>query len=127
ERSARYAPRPALPGRRLMNRWLPFPRFSLALLLTWLLLNQSFAPGHWLMGAVLALAAPYALVVLEVPPASVRRPRAIVQLFFRVLHDIIRSNIAVGLIILRPGHPQQTSGFVHIPLAMRDRYGLTTL
>ena len=39
-----------------MKRWLPYPVFSLALLAMWLLLNESLALQHALLGAALALA-----------------------------------------------------------------------
>lgn len=110
-----------------MTRWLPYPLMSAALFLMWLLLNQSVAPAHLVAGALLALGGPLALGVLELPRASIGRLRAIVQLAWLVIVDIVRSNNAVGYIILRPGHPRQTSGFVEIPLDLRDRYGLTTL
>lgn len=106
---------------------LPFPRLSLALLAMWLLLQQSLAPAHLLIGALIALAGPLALRTLDLPHARVRRPQAIARLFALVLDDVVRSNNAVARIILRPGHPRQTSGFVEIPLALRDPYGLTVL
>ena len=110
-----------------MTRWLPFPLLSAALLVMWLLLNQSVAPAHLVAGALLALGCPLVMTAFELPRASVRRSRAIVQLAWLVLVDIVRSNNAVASIILRPGQPRQTSGFVEIPLDLRDRYGLTTL
>ena len=39
-----------------MNRWLPSPLLSIGLLLTWLLLNESVAAAHWLLGGALAVA-----------------------------------------------------------------------
>jgi multicomponent K+:H+ antiporter subunit E len=44
-----------------------------------------------------------------------------------VLADIVRSNIAVASIILGPGKRRERSGFVDIPLELRDPYGLATL
>ena len=41
--------------------------------------------------------------------------------------DIIRSNVAVGRIILGLGRRQRTSGFVNIPLELRNPYGLAIL
>ncbi len=110
-----------------MTRWLPYPLMSAALFIMWLLLNQSVAPAHLVAGALLALGGPLALGVLELPRASIGRLRAFVQLAWLVLVDIVRSNNAVAYIIMRPAHPRRTSGFVEIPLDLRDRYGLTTL
>lgn len=110
-----------------MRRLLPFPLLSAGLLAMWLLLNQSLALGHILLGGVLAILGGATVAVLQPPKARVRRPGAIVKLFFLVLADIIRSNIAVARIIMHPGQRRRTSGFVKIPLDMRDSYGLTVL
>ena len=37
-----------------MKRFLSYPLMGLALLAFWLLLNQSLAPGHILLGALIA-------------------------------------------------------------------------
>ena len=44
-----------------MNTVLVAPRLSAALLLTWLLLSGSLAPGQLLLGIVVALAIPFFL------------------------------------------------------------------
>jgi len=110
-----------------MRRWLPFPLLSIALLAMWLLLNQSLAPGHILLGAVLGLLGPLAMATLEPPKARIRRPGVILGLLGLVLVDIARSNLAVARIILTPGRGSRRSGFVTVPLAMRDPYGLAVL
>jgi multicomponent K+:H+ antiporter subunit E len=110
-----------------MRRWLPFPLLAAALLAMWLLLNESVSPGTLLLGAAAAVGACLVLVALGPPKARLRRPRVALRLAGIVLADIIRSNIAVARIILRPGQRQGTAGFVLIPLDLRDPYGLTVL
>ncbi len=110
-----------------MRRWLPFPLLAAALLAMWLLLNESVGPGAVLLGGVLALGASRLLARLGPPRARLRRPRAALGLAAIVLAEIVRSNIAVAGIILRPGMQGRRSGFVRIPLDMRDPYGLATL
>lgn len=44
-----------------------------------------------------------------------------------MLVDIVRSNIAVGRIILGPRRREEISGFLVVPLDMRAPYGLATL
>ena len=41
----------------MTRRWLPYPILSVLLLLIWLLLNQSIAPGTILLGALLGAGA----------------------------------------------------------------------
>jgi multicomponent K+:H+ antiporter subunit E len=110
-----------------MNRWLPYPLLSLALLATWLLLNQTLAAGQAILGGLIALSGGLALAALQAPRGRLRRPLAIVELAWLVLVDIVRSNIAVARIVLRPGHRRRTSGFLDIPLELRDPGGLAVL
>src|SRR5690606_3296331 len=83
-----------------MRRLLPYPVIAVGLLALWLLLNQTLSLGHVLIGAVVAIAGGMILSVLEPPKAHLRRPGAMLRLAGLVLADIIRSNIAVGRIIL---------------------------
>ncbi len=110
-----------------MSRILPHPLMSMALWVMWLLLNGSVAPRTLLFGAVLALLAPLTMRALSPPPARIRNPLAILRLTGVVLTDIIRSNIAVSGLILNPRRRDRVSGFIHIPLTLRDRYALATL
>lgn len=110
-----------------MRRWLPFPLLCACLLTTWLLLNQTLAVGHVLLGVVIALFGSWAMLALQPARARVRRPGMIARLFFVVLGDIIRSNVAVAWIILSPVRGRQTSGFLDIPLDLRDPYALAVL
>jgi multicomponent K+:H+ antiporter subunit E len=109
-----------------MNRWLRHPLVFLSLLAIWLLLNQSLAPGQVLLGAVLALGGA-ALAARLQPPRGRLRVAAIAQLLGRVFADIVRSNIAVGRIVLGLGARRRTAGFLSIPLELRDPRGLAVL
>ena len=111
-----------------MRRWLPFPLLSAALLAVWLVLNQTFAAGHVLLGAVLALGGGLVFARLQPPQARVRRAvAAILQLFFLVLADIVRSNIAVARIVLHPGTRKRIAGFLSMPLELRHPGGLAVM
>ena len=110
-----------------MTRLLPFPIVSVCLLALWLLLNQAVTLGHILLGCVVALVGGRILTVLELPSLRVRRPGVILRLLALVTVDIVRSNLAVGRIVLGFGRRQRAPGFVEIPLDMRDPYGLASL
>jgi multicomponent K+:H+ antiporter subunit E len=110
-----------------MTRLLPFPIISFCLLALWLLLNQAVTFGHILLGCVVAFVGGRILTVLELPPVRVRRPGVILRLLGLVTMDIVRSNLAVGRIVLGLGRRQRRSGFVEIPLDMRNPYGLASL
>lgn len=110
-----------------MSRWLPFPMTSLALMVFWLVLNQTLAPAHLLLGALVGVLGPLSLRALQVPLSRVRRWGTAFRLLGIVLLDILRSNIAVVRIILFPGRQAGTAGFMSIPLELRDPTGLALL
>jgi multicomponent K+:H+ antiporter subunit E len=111
-----------------MRRVLPHPLLALFLLLAWLLLMESASPGAMLLGSVLAVAGSWALASLAPPRARLRRLAVIPGLLRDVLVEVVRSNNAVARIILQPGKaPTRRSGFVLVPLDMRDPYGLAVL
>ncbi len=110
-----------------MTRLLPFPLVSAGLLALWLLLNQSLSPGQILIGIAAAVAGGWALSALEPPKARVRHIATLLRLAGLVVADIARSNIAVAALILTPRRRKNTPGFVDVPLALRDPYGLAML
>ena len=110
-----------------MNGILPYPLLSLALLVLWLLLNQSVSAGHLVLGSVLAVLTSWAMAALRPEKARIRRPGAALRLAGMVLVDILRSNVAVGRIIVRSREPGVNAGFMTIPLDLRSQQGLAVL
>lgn len=111
-----------------MKRLVPYPLLTLGLLLMWLVLNDSTAPGDVLLGLLMAWAGSAVYARLEPPPGKVGRfvvPATL--LAWLVLVDIVRSNIAVLRIALRLPGPKRVAGFLSIPLALRDPRGLAVL
>ena len=110
-----------------MKKLLPFPLMSASLLILWLLLTETLSLGQILLGSAAALVGGWAIAALDPPKARLRRPGAIFRLTALVLADIVRSNFAVARIVVGLGRRDRTSGFVSIPLELRDPYGLATL
>lgn len=110
-----------------MNWLLPYPLLSATLLVLWLLLNQTISAGHLVLGSMLAILASWAMAALRPEKARIRRPGAAFRLAGMVLVDILRSNIAVGRIIVSSREPGMNAGFVTIPLQLRSRHGLAVL
>jgi multicomponent K+:H+ antiporter subunit E len=109
-----------------MRRWLPYPILSLALATAWLVLNQSVDAAHILLGAALGLAGGRVLAALQPPHRRPRRAAVALELFFLVLADIVRSNIAVARIVLNP-RQKRTAGFLSLPLELRHPAGLAAV
>jgi multicomponent K+:H+ antiporter subunit E len=106
---------------------LQFPVAGAGLLLFWLLLNQSLSLGQIVIGSFGAIVGGWALTTLGSPEGRMRRPSAMLRLSGLVLADIVRSNIAVARIVLGPGKRERKSGFVDIPIDLRNPYGLAML
>lgn len=109
-----------------MRKVLPYPLLTASLLLMWLLLNK-FSLGHLLLGAAIAYGASWAMTALQPSKPRIRRWDLIPRLFFLVLGDIFRSNIAVATIILKGKRRPRNPGFLTIPLQLRDPTALAVL
>lgn len=110
-----------------MSRLIPFPTVSAGLFVLWLVLNQTVSPGQMLLGLAGALIGGWSLAALEPPRTRPRRIFACLNLLALVLADIVRSNIAVTRIIFGSRRDERVSGFIEIPLDLRNRYGLAIL
>ncbi|MGD9867422.1 MAG: Na+/H+ antiporter subunit E [Hyphomicrobiales bacterium] len=109
-----------------MSRLLPYPILTAALLVMWLLLT-SLSLGQFLLGGLVALTASRAMTALEPSKPRIRNWRLIPKLAAHVALDIVRSNIAVFSIIIQGRRRERVSGFVAIPLDLRDPTGLAVL
>ena len=109
-----------------MNRVVPYPLLAASLLVMWMLLN-AFTLGHLLLGAAVSLGATHAMTLLQPSKPRLRRWQLLPRLAGIVFLDILRSNFAVASIILQGRRRKRVSGFVAIPLDLRDRTGLAML
>ncbi|MBA4501018.1 Na+/H+ antiporter subunit E [Marinobacterium marinum] len=107
-------------------RWLPMPVHSVLLFVVWLLLNNTLAPGHLVLGAFLALAIPLLCAPLQTPQPIVHRPLLAIRYAFRVLGDIVVANIEVALLVMGPMRKLRPS-FVAVPLDITSDLPLTVL
>jgi multicomponent K+:H+ antiporter subunit E len=93
----------------------------------WLVLNQSVAPRHVLLGALLGFVLSWAASTLRPLHARIRRLDVAAWLILVVLKDIVLNNLHVARIVLGPRAHRIRSGFVRIPLELRDPHGLAAL
>lgn len=110
-----------------MSRILPHPLLSAALTLTWLLLNAPPTPGNALLALVVGLTVPAVMGALEPRRVRLRAPATLARLAILVLYDMIRSNIDVARVILGLRSGERKTGFVTVPLELREPVGLTIL
>ena len=109
-----------------LRRLLPHPLLSLLLLVCWLWLNNTLAPGHVLLGAALCVAIPYVTRRFWPEPLVVRRPLRVVEYAAVVLYDVVVANLQVAAIILGP-LSRLRPAFVRVPLELRTDFAVTVL
>lgn len=110
-----------------MKRFVPYPLLTIALILMWLVLT-SFSPGHLLLGTIIALVIGRWMAALQPARPRLRRWDLIPRLLGIVSYDVLRSNIAVATLILtRSNNGRRRSGFIEIPLDLRDQTALALL
>jgi multicomponent K+:H+ antiporter subunit E len=111
----------------IVTRRVP-PVLTGTLLVMWLLLNDSLSLGHVLLGLLFAVSLTWASGALRPLTPRIRRPHLALVLLAFVLRDIVRSNIGVAGIVLRPRAGRDVhSGFVRVPLDLQDPHGLAVL
>jgi len=115
---------------RMRSKWrrcVPHPAVSLALTLVWVALQNDFAAGQWLMGAILGVAIPLFLRPFWPDLPQVRSWRAALAYAAIVLWDIAKANIQVaGWILLRRPETLRSTWLV-VPLRLRLPEAITLL
>jgi len=111
----------------MIRALLPHPLLALGLFASWLVLSGPISAGDVAVALIAALAIPQVMRRLEPDRSDIRSPSAILWLAGYVAVDVIRSNYAVATIIMGRRKRQRVSGFIHVPLDLRNRYGLAVL
>ncbi|TCL74925.1 Na+/H+ antiporter subunit E [Rhizobium sp. BK251] len=105
---------------------LPYPLLTLSLVIMWLLLN-GFSLGQLVLGILVAVFASWAMASLRPEKPRLSKWYLLPKLFFIVLYDIVKSNIAVAGIILRSGARRHNPGFLTIHLEIRNQFAIAIL
>jgi multicomponent K+:H+ antiporter subunit E len=100
----------------------------LALATLWLLLQQSLDPGQIVLAVALAVLLAWASSTFRSLRARLRRIDLAAVLVLVVIKEIVRSNFGVAKVVLGLVRDREVrSGFVQIPLELRDPHGLAAL
>lgn len=108
-----------------MRRWFPSLLLSASLCAFWLLLNESLHPVHLLTGLLLGFVVPILVAPLKPPGPRLHKPFLLARLILRVGRDVVLSALDVAAGVLNPHAPK--TGFVVVPLDLRDAHGLAAL
>jgi len=109
-----------------MKKFFPHPLLSLALLIAWLLLNNTFSFGHLLLGTFLALIIPYFTASFWPEHICIKKPLIFVRFIAVLLYDIVLANITVARQVLGDNkklHPT----FISYPLSIKNLLGISIL
>lgn len=110
-----------------MTTRLRFPLLWGLLLAMWLVLNGAITAADVVLGTLVSTVAVVALAAIEKPGAASLGLRPAFGLLMVFVADVVRSNLAVAWIVLRPGDRRRRAGFVSIPLRLRNPRGLAVL
>ncbi|MAM88567.1 MAG: Na+/H+ antiporter subunit E [unclassified Hahellaceae] len=110
----------------LFRTIVPRPMLSLLLWTVWLLLNNTVAFGHVLLGLILAIGIPRLTYHFWDPQADVKKPLLMVKFIVILVFDIIIANLEVARRILGPSKALRPA-FFEYPLAIKGDFPITIL
>jgi multicomponent K+:H+ antiporter subunit E len=104
------------------------PLLTILLLAIWLIVSGELSVGQIAFGAVLSIVLVLGIAQLRPVRPRLRRLYLAIPLAGSVLVDILRSNLGVARIVLGLVRDRQVrSGFLEIPLELKDPHGLIML
>ena len=110
------------------NRWIPHPLMTIALVILWLLLNNTLSFGHLLLGIFLGIAIPWFTNRFWPERPRICRRRKFLRFFFvTFLYDVVVANINVVRLILQPDIGKLQPKFIRVPLDTDDPMVITIL
>jgi len=107
-------------------RYLPMPTHSLLLFIVWLALNNTLAPGHLVLGGILAIIIPLLVAGLESAQPAVKRYDLVIPYLLMVLYDIVVANLEVAMKVLGPTQNLRPA-FIAIQIETQNELMITIL
>jgi multicomponent K+:H+ antiporter subunit E len=108
------------------RRWFPHKMLSVYMVIVWLLLNNSIAPGQILLGAFLAWLIPWATQAFWPEALHIRKPLLVIKMGAIIFYDIIIANLNLAVRILGPVDKLQPA-FVKVPLDIDHDFTIALL
>ena len=111
----------------MLMRLIPHPLLSIALVLVWLGLVNTFTLGNLILGVLFGLVIPMLTAPYWPDRPRIGRPLKVIEYVLVVLWDIIVANVQVAMIILFRGNSNIRSHWVVIPLELQSAEAITVL
>jgi len=109
-----------------VSRWLARPGLSLVVAGVWLLANNSLAPGHLVLAAVLGVLIPGLTYSFWPDAPSLKRPLPALRLLLVFCYDVIVANLRVARLVLGPNRRLRPA-FLEVPVDIEDAFGVAIL
>ena len=111
----------------MRSRILPHPLLSLVIVATWLLLVNALSWNSVVFALIMALLIPLATRAYWPDMPRIRHPLKVAEYLLVVLHDIVKANIDVALIVVFKRSADLRPAWVCVPLDIRSPEAITTL
>jgi len=111
----------------MVRRLIPHPFLSLALVLIWIGLVNTFTLGNLILGTVFGLVIPLLTAAYWPDRPEIARPLKIVEYVLVVLWDIVVANVVVAKIILFRRERNIRSHWIPVPLDLTSAEAITVL
>lgn len=109
-----------------LAKWLPHPLLSILLWGLWLLLNNTLAPGHMVLGALLAWLIPLFTLGFWPDRVCLHKPWLILKYLVRLVEDTLVANLHMARWVLKSNtklHPT----FVLLELTVTSPWAISAL
>ncbi len=109
-----------------LQRLFPHPLLSFTLWAIWLLLNDTIAMGHVVLGGLLATVIPWLTSSFWPDKTLIKRPLLLMKFILVVLFEIVTANIVVAKLILGR-NSKLNPGFIQYGLQIKSPVGIGLL
>lgn len=122
-----HAQPPGKLPRSLFQRWVPHPFLSLIMVFLWLSLNNSVAPGHIVIGVLLATILPTYTANFWPDRPRLGSPWTLLTFLLIFVWDVLVANLQVAYLVVFYSPSQLKSQWISVPLDLRQPEAITLL
>ncbi len=109
-----------------MNKIIPHPILTVSLIIVWLLLNNTIAPGHIVLGTILAILIPWFTASFWEERVCAKNPLVFLKFVGVVLYDIVIANLTVARQVLGSNSDLKPTLF-KLPIQLEHPLGISIL
>jgi multicomponent K+:H+ antiporter subunit E len=110
----------------MLKRLMPSPWAAVFTLTVWLLLNNTVAPAHVVLGVLLGFLLPHLTARFSIAGSRIKRPLALLELTVVFLWDVVVANLEVVVLVLGP-RARLRPRLVEVPLEVSSPLALSAL